>query len=78
MKGFLKVIVSALEDAPFQQVLRIQSKYLQQLKQLADENAMPLATMPFFDMEVRGVAGLRIFSKLLIQQATAAVVADTK
>jgi hypothetical protein len=39
---------------------------------------MPLATMPFFDMEVRGVAGLRIFSKLLIQQATAAVVADTK
>lgn len=73
-----QVIVSALEDAPFQQVLRIQSKYLQQLKQLADENAMPLATMPFFDMEVRGVAGLRIFSKLLIQQATAAVVADTK
>jgi hypothetical protein len=37
MKGFLKVIVSALEDAPFQQVLRIQSKYLQQLKQLGKD-----------------------------------------
>ncbi|GJQ13287.1 hypothetical protein GpartN1_g5078.t1 [Galdieria partita] len=61
-----QVISSVLEDESFQEVVRVQSKYLEKLSKLAKDNSVPLVSMPFFDMEVRGLSGLRIFSKLLL------------
>ncbi|GJD09239.1 Putative arsenical pump-driving ATPase [Galdieria sulphuraria] len=52
-----QVISSVLEDESFQEVVRVQTKYLDRLRQLAKDNALLLVSMPFFDMEVRGVSG---------------------
>ncbi|EME27403.1 arsenite-translocating ATPase, ArsA family [Galdieria sulphuraria] len=51
-----QVISSVLEDESFQEVVRVQTKYLDRLRQLAKDNALLLVSMPFFDMEVRGVS----------------------
>eukprot|EP00871_Galdieria_phlegrea_P002524 jgi/Galph1/3272/GphlegSOOS_G1904.1 len=68
-----QIVSKHMKETVRKEIVELQSIYWKALKQrlkmemlLATEKELPIVSMPFFDMEVRGLSALRIFSKLLI------------